>query len=156
LESTPGWRDLSARFDETLNLLKQTDVVKTVHRFGLHYINYFDHNILRNLTLAFSVDGESLFGESTLFKTVIPCDGYKLQLQVLTEVKVTPQIPSLKIKQGETGSLIDIDCYQDYPGAEGDLLKAIGTFIESAHAGEKQVFFSLLNDDFLKTFNPQY
>ncbi len=152
----PGWQDLSVAFTETLKLLKTSGVVKTAHRFGLHYVNFFRHNILNDLTLAIQVEKELLSGESTFFKTVLPCDGYKLQLQVMTDIKIALRAPVANLKQGDPGSMIDIDCYQEYPSTDTDFLAAATSFMESAHTGEKQVFFSLLTDDYLKKLDPKY
>lgn len=152
----PGWPSLSAGFKEALALLEKTRVIKTIHRYGLHYVNYFGRNILKDLTLRFLIKDEAIIGESTFFKTVLPGDGYKLQLQVLTDLKVMPQNPSIKIDPNVLGSLIDIDCFQDYPAVETEFLRAIDNFMESAHAGEKKLFFDLLTNDFLNTLNPKY
>jgi len=152
----PGWPSLSAGFKRTLAVLEKTHVIKTVHRFGLHYVNYFGRNILDDLTLRFFIKESPVQGESTLFKTVLPGDGYRMQVQVLTDLKVTPQFPSQKIDPNVLASLIDIDCYQDFPADGSELLLAVDDFMEAAHAGEKRLFFSLLTDDFLKTLNPKY
>ena len=151
----PGWQKIYGEFRETLGLAEESGVIKTIHRFGLHYVNYFDRNILPDLKLNVSIGDKGLVGESTLFKTVLPGDGYKLQLQVATDLKVTPQSAAIKIDPNALGSIIDIDCFQDYPPIGGDFLGAVGDFMESAHTGEKALFFSLLTEKFLSTLNPK-
>jgi len=150
----PKWATLSQRIRDALALMDKTGIIKTVHRFGLHYVNYFDRNILPDLELRFFIGEKEVTGETTMFKTVLAREGYKQQLQVFTDLKVTPISPTKKIDPNVLGSLIDIDCFQDYPTVGVDILPAINDFMESAHLGEKELFFSLLTEDFLKTLNP--
>ena len=50
------------------------------------------------------------------------------------------------------GSLIDIDVVLENPiGTE-----EISDIVEQAHNEEKELFFSLLDPNFLKTLNPEY
>jgi uncharacterized protein (TIGR04255 family) len=79
-----------------------------------------------------------------------------MQLQIVTDIKVSANNPSLGIDPNAPGSLIDIDCFVDYPAIGEDFLASIEAFMESAHAGEKTLFFSLLTREFLATLNPIY
>lgn len=152
----PGWKVLSNEFRQTLRVVHESQVIKTTSRFALHYVNYFDRNILPQLTLSVTIDAEPVNGESTVFKTILQGDGYRLQLQVVTDLKVSTNNPSLGVDPNVLGSLIDIDCFIDYPTVGEDFLGSLGSFMESAHAAEKKLFFDLLADEFLKTLNPKY
>lgn len=147
--SYPGWSALSEAFRDTFVLLLNTNVVKTVHRLGLRYINFFDRDILQELTLSFVIDHKKVSGESTFFRTVLPKQGCKLLLQVGKDVTL-PNKPEI------LGTLIDIDAYQEFPVMGLDFNGSIVAFLETAHTNEKALFFSLLRPEFLKTLNPVY
>jgi uncharacterized protein (TIGR04255 family) len=147
--SYPGWSALSNAFRDTFALLLDTKVVKTVHRLGLRYTNFFDRDILHELTLSFTIDDEKISGESTFFKTVLPREECKLLLQVGKDV-------ALPTKPGILGTFIDIDAYQEFPVMGLNFNASISKFLSTAHTHEKALFFNLLRKDFLDTLNPVY
>jgi uncharacterized protein (TIGR04255 family) len=147
--SYPGWSALSEAFRGAFALLLDTKVVKTVHRLALRYINFFDRDILHELTLSFTINDKKISGENTFFKTVLPSEGCKLLLQVGKDV-------ALPTKPGILGTLIDIDGYQEFPVLGLDFNASIAAFLEIAHTNEKELFFSLFRQEFLKTLNPVY
>ena len=62
---------------------------------------------------------------------------------------------SLKRERGnKEGSIIDIDTYVDDPKFTAD--KQLIELLDSEHEIIKNLFFSLLKPEFLKTLNPEY
>ena len=51
--------------------------------------------------------------------------------------------------------MIDVDVIKLFNDSN-DTSQFYLSFINSAHTKQKEVFFSLLKDDFLKTLNPEY
>ncbi|GAI33293.1 unnamed protein product [marine sediment metagenome] len=52
------------------------------------------------------------------------------------------------------GSIIDIDVYLKENG--NTIIDQFDSILKDAHIKEKELFFSLLKEDFLKEFNPEY
>jgi uncharacterized protein (TIGR04255 family) len=66
----------------------------------------------------------------------------------------TIQIANNAINRGKIGSIIDIDTF-----CTNNLLDFFSNkkeIINNAHTNEKELFFSLLKTDFLKTLNPTF
>jgi uncharacterized protein (TIGR04255 family) len=143
----PGWAAHSQRIKGTLSEFHRTGILARTLRFGLRYISFFAFDIYPNLLLRITVDETSLDGEETLFKTVLTRKGCKTLLQVGKGL-------SLVNKPSESGSVIDIDSFVTEIG--GEFIPALDHFLEQAHHAEKELFFSLLRPDFLKTLNPIY
>jgi uncharacterized protein (TIGR04255 family) len=143
----PGWAVLSKRIRETLNQFNETGIMIKVHRLGLRYISFFAFDIYPNLLLKIAVEGASLDGEETFFKTILTGHGCKSLLQISKGVV-------LRNKPSERGSVIDIDSFTATP--EGEFSNQLEQFLENAHLSEKELFFRLLKPEFLKTLNPTY
>jgi uncharacterized protein (TIGR04255 family) len=59
-------------------------------------------------------------------------------------------------EQKRIGSILDIDSFVVGPDAAEGFEAALAGFLENAHSAEKQLFFGLLKEEFLKTLNPTY
>ena len=143
-----GWEKLKCHVINILGLIKNADIIDHVIRLGHRYINFFEMDMLPNITMSFEMT-----------------KGYNIQnIQITTSVKdftldntvqfsnssvMYPNQPNEKL-----GSIIDIDTYKDYK--DNYFLSNIDNEIEDAHKSEKTLFFSLLNRDFIDTLNPQY
>jgi uncharacterized protein (TIGR04255 family) len=66
----PGWSTLSAGLKRALAVLEKTRVIKTVHRFGLHYVNYFGRNILVQRYIDFLVVRKSQYVQTPFLSAV--------------------------------------------------------------------------------------
>ena len=58
------------------------------------------------------------------------------------------------VEKSLSGSLIDIDSFKEYE--DNYFLENLESEINKVHICEKNMFFSLLTDDFLDTLNPIY
>lgn len=143
----PGWVSLSATMKNVLREFNTAAIVKQPVRFGLRYISFFPFDIYPKLQLKISVNEESWDGEETFFKTVLARGGCKSLLQVGKGL-------ALVGKPGETGSVIDIDTFTTETG--GEFLSVLDKFLESAHQSQKELFFTLLKQEFLQSLNPVY
>jgi uncharacterized protein (TIGR04255 family) len=152
----PRWNATRKGFNEVISLFRSTSIVETLHRFGLKYVNFFPGNVLPELELMLAIRGAQVPGEGTFIKTIVPASSFKIQLQVHNEAKITSQSPKLLITRNLPGTIIELDCYQDYPPSKDEFLKNIEQNLEAAHTQEKELFFRLLKDEFLQTLHPRY
>jgi len=146
-----GWATVFPKFAETLHEALATGVAHRVERFGLRFINFFDGDVFPNVRLLFSFLDAPLVGSETFLKTVLDLGEIKAVLQVGKDL--TLHVP---FRPTGIGSIIDIDCFVPDPPASKFLDGEVSRFLQTAHDREKEIFFSLLKDDFLQQFNPQY
>jgi len=140
-----GWDSFSSKIKECFSKLIKLKIIKKTERFGLRYINFFkDIDIFEKINFKIVLNQKELSGNKIFIKTSLKSDKFIRQLQVSNNSK----------NKDNKGSTIDIDVYFDENGET--TLDEITKVIESAHIKEKELFFELLNDEFLKEFNPEY
>ena len=143
-----GWHAWSTFFHSILNEVEKTEVLSKVERIGLRYINIFDNNILENTNVKLLIDNNQLLHETSNLRTELVDSGFIKVLQIGNAVNITSN------NQSRIGSIIDIDCIYNFK--DEDFFKDYSGLINMAHEKEKELFFTLLNDEFLKSLNPKY
>jgi uncharacterized protein (TIGR04255 family) len=147
----PGWNTVFPKFAETLSEGLATGVARRVERFGLRFINFFEEDVFPNLHLSFSFRNAPVVGGETFFKTVLDLGEVKAALQVGKDLML-----NVPFKPTRIGSIIDIDCFMASLPSGNFLDEEVSRFLDIAHQREKETFFSLLREEFLQRFNPQY
>ncbi len=143
-----GWEAWSNFFKTVLCEVEKTGILKNVERIGLRYINVFDLNILKCTNIELRLNKNLLIDETSNLRTeLVDADFIKI-LQVGNSVTI------LTNNKTRTGSIIDIDCIYDFRGK--DFFSTYADIVDTAHKKEKELFFSLLNDDFINSLEPQY
>lgn len=144
-----GWECLSQRIYETFTTLADLKIMNDIFRFGLRYINMFDDlNIYDKSNLKVFLNEQS-FSDTTINLTMeIPTGEYVNQLKVINHAQV------MVAKSVRKGSIIDIDTALNR--FSGNFFEGIQSIVENAHTYEKQLFFSLLKDDFIASLHPVY
>lgn len=139
-----GWNKFSTVISEVLNRIEVTTVVKSVNRVGIRYINFFDDNIFDKINLNVQINNFLIEYRSTVIKTEILQDEYISTLQIANSVSIAEKV----------GSIIDIDTSINIQ--IDDFFRNMENIINQGHQFEKELFFSLLKDDFLESLNPEY
>lgn len=139
-----GWTEFSKVIFDILKKLDETGVVKKVERVGLRYINFFDVDIFNNIDLEVNIRDESIPYENTIIKTEIKKEEFINSLQIANNVKINKK----------SGSVIDIDTYTE--NNLDDFFENKKKIINSAHTIEKTMFFDLLKQEFLNTFETHH
>jgi len=139
-----GWNSFFREF-RTVYRPFESEVIGRVSRIGLRYIDAFEGHILVQTQFALAVDDVSL--ASSRLNIQLPIEG-RDGFQLL--FRLANGIPTIAGKQ-VPGSLIDLDAFAE-PKPFSDVLG----MIESGHLQQKELFFSVLKDDYLKTLNPTY
>jgi uncharacterized protein (TIGR04255 family) len=139
-----GWEEFSKQIFSILDKVKNIEIIDSVERIGIRYINFFDHDIFNNIELKVSLGKDDIDYKNTIIRTEIEQDTFKSSLQVANNANHNKKL----------GSIIDIDTFttnnlQNFFDQKEDL-------ISEGHLKEKELFFSLLKEDFLKSFNPTY
>lgn len=141
-----GWEAFQSEIREYINTIKDLSIVDMVLRVGLHVINFFPEiDIFTNAKIQISLSDKILDLKNALFRTEFSHDD---------NIKSTLHISNNALISSTTGSIIDIDSNFDYNQNLNDdvLLEKIS----KTHSSEKELFFSLIKDEFLQTLNPEY
>ncbi len=120
-----------------------------IERIGLRYINLFDENIFDKVKFEVKIIDKPLTHESTNLRTEIIDDKFVKVLQIGNAVNFIKNNSTL------TGSIIDIDCLYNIED-NLDFFTNYRKVIEDAHIREKKLFFSLLEESFLKELQPKF
>jgi uncharacterized protein (TIGR04255 family) len=139
-----GWEPFSNQIFDTLKNVDRIGVIGEVSRIGIRYINFFENDIFKNINLKVSIGNDDIECRNTIIRTEIEHETFKSSLQVANNAN----------QKGKLGSIIDIDTFTD--AGLNDFFVKKEELIKLGHSKEKELFFSLLKEDFLKTLNPTY
>ncbi len=150
------YENWSSYFDEIKNVINffnfEKDIV--INKIGLRYISEYPNMDLRdNIKFEFKFGFPNISSNSYSFNTEF---NYKEALIILT---LRNQIPfNVNTNKEETInlSIIDIDVIQENINLNIKEVENIYKKIETNHLYEKEIFFNILNENFLKSLNPQY
>ena len=141
-----GWDKFSEQIQRTHASVKETNVVSSLTRVALRYINIFEEiNILTGTNFKAFLGDEALRSEKINFSAEIPSDKSISQLKIINFAEAV--ISGKQIK----GSIIDIDSAvnpQDFD--------SFSAAVEYSHTEEKALFYKVLGEQFIKTLNPEY
>ena len=151
-----AWASVSKVFSDAIAGFLEVDRTIVLERFGLRYSNFFPGNVLSKLNLGVVIADGTITGEDTYLRATLLAEPFKMQIQIVTDSKIKVNDPRLNIDPDLAGTLLILDCYQDHTMLEQDFLHKLHDNLETAHAKDKQLFFDLLRDEFLKTLNPKY
>lgn len=143
-----GWPEFSEQIYSLYLRLFKLNIISNVLRLGVRYVNFFEDDIFSKIKLSLSIDNNEHKSKNTLIRTEIDKNGFTNTIHIANDV--TRAVGSKVFK----GSIIDIDTSRNYIDAR--FLTDFKNEVESAHSTEKELFFSLLKDDFLKFLKPIY
>ncbi|MBK0370566.1 TIGR04255 family protein [Flavobacterium agrisoli] len=139
-----GWTQFSNQILSILDRIEEVGIVDSVERIGIRYINFFENNIFKDIDLKICIGQNDIAYKNTIIRTEIEQVSFKSSLQVANNVNLNNRV----------GSIIDIDTFTE--SNLNDFFKQKSELISKGHSLEKELFFSLLKVDFLKTLNPIY
>ncbi len=145
-----GWDDFSKYSVDLICKIIQAKIIKKVLRLGHRYVNFFEGNILDNLTVQVSL-GNDCEVENLLIRSEIK-DGDFVNIMQLSNCA---QYKSPSMNKGALGTIIDIDTIREY-NTEDYFITHVEQELNVAHCCEKKLFFSLLQPHFLESLNPTY
>jgi uncharacterized protein (TIGR04255 family) len=147
-----GWIDFSSKIKDVFGRLINTLAIENFVRIGLRYINVFqDKNIFKDSNLNIELNGKSLTDNEINIITVLPYEYCMQKLIIINPANVEAE-GIIK-----NGSVIDIDTFlKECPIECGKSIDLLMECINNAHEEEKQLFFSLLSMEMIKSLNPKY
>ena len=123
--------------------------ISEVIRVGLRYINLFIDDIWENININVKIISDEIHSDEIFVRTLLDKGEYKVNLQTGNQLK-------LEDNQQVVGraSVIDIDTFKQ--GENIEFFENMNSILERSHSIEKEIFFGLLKDNFLKSLNPEY
>ena len=146
IQQYPGWNKFRAIIKNIVSIIINATLIKQVDFIGLRYVNFFTLNIFDYINL--HIEGLPQKGSSTIFRTEFKTDTHINVLQISNGVHVKNQFINAD------GSLLDITTVVNTQ--HGLNIDNLEENIDTARCKEKELFFFLLKDDYLKTLSPIY
>jgi len=140
-----GWDVFSQKIYSMYKQVKTSDVIENIERVGLRYINVLEGiNVFEKSNFVLSLKENPIIQKTTI-KTEMTSEKGFCQFNVVSNAETTVGGKIL------LGSVIDIDSVVDM-GKFSDIREAV----EYAHDKEKELFYEILEDKYIKTLNPIY
>ncbi len=141
-----GWDVFKVEIINFFNTIKDLSIIDNVSRVALRVINFFPNiDIFQQAKISLTISEEPIISQKTLLTTEFIYDN---------SINSTLNISNDAMINSVQGSIIDIDTFREY-NKSFDVYSIISD-IEAIHDKEKALFFSLLKDEFLKNYNPEY
>ena len=143
------WESYYSEIHEVFEKVKEIGFISEVLRVGLRYINLFVDDIWDNINISVKISDDEIQGDEIFLRTLLDKGEYKVNLQTGNQLKLEDNNQVVG-----RASVIDIDTFiLDDKIAFFSNMKEI---LWNAHQVEKEIFFGLLKDNFLKSLSPEY
>ncbi len=149
IENYTTWHEF---LDEILIVFKkigEIGFISTVNRVGLRYINLLDGDIWDNINITVKIFDKEITDNEVFVRTVYVRDEFKQHLQVGNRLNMEKNRPHI----GKV-SVIDIDTFLEEENI--NFFENMEMILGKGHEFEKEMFFGLLKEEFLNSFNPEY
>ncbi len=148
-----GWDDLSKKFYSLIEKIEKLGLINNYLKIGVRYINFFDFFAVFDI-----IDGlffqNNIFStlNNTIVRTTIEDDNYVNILSISNKAEI-----GIENEIRKEGSIIDIDSFYENDDGSINDFKTLKKHLEKVHNNEKQLFFNLLNNEYLeKTYDVEY
>lgn len=140
-----GWTKYAEQIDKVFSVVQGLGIIEKPLRVGVRYISFFENtDIFKHLKVEMKLAGNSLIGSQNIMRSEFEYENFKCVVQLAN---------SAIMNNKQKGSSIDIDVITDNNSTILSNFKAI---VNTAHELEKKLFFSFVDPEFLKKFNPEY
>ena len=151
LDKYPGWKRYFNCIEGVIKNLFEKYLIKSVSRIGLRYISEYPEmsvfDVMKERPVLSLPHGR---GQNITYRTEIRNEHYTIVLNVADRVAKQGAIPDESFF-----SLIDVDVFKVLSQPQPNVEAVLNT-TEYLHKIEKEVFFGILKEDYIKTLNPEY
>lgn len=143
-----GWSAFSPEIFSIHTDLNKLGIIEKPTRIGLRYINFFENlNIFEKIKLELRLASQPFLENKNILRTEYRVNSFDHIIQITNVASTVDK------NERKTGSSMDIDIvFQNEPFSTEDFQR----IVEEAHQIEKKIFFGIIEDSFLETFNPSY
>lgn len=152
----PGWSNFKPAIIKVMDILKGADILKSVERYSLKYIDLLPATDLREQVSFINFDvtlaGHKLENEAFQIRLEIPRNGFLHAVQVVSSATAT-----LHTGESRQGLVVDVDTIANQQGISfEELLRGFPDKLEVIHQANKEVFFDCLNPQTITALEPEY
>lgn len=152
----PGWDSFKPAIVEVMNILKGADILRSVERYSLKYIDLLPETDLAKQASFVNFDvtlaGHKLEKEAFHIRLEIPRDGFMHTVQVLSSATAT-----LHTGESRQGLIVDVDTIANQQEVSFDeLLSGFSDKLDAIHKANKEVFFDCLKQQTITALEPEY
>jgi len=149
-----GWNEYKEEMQNALTKIFTIKEIEVFNRVGIRYISEYSEVDIKDVTkFEFTFGIPQIKSNTFVFRTEFDWDEFRIIVSLQHKSPVLNAIDRKNMELQQI-SVIDIDIITE--GLEiknaTDLLKKI----EVTHSKEKEVFFSILKEEFIQTLNPVY
>jgi uncharacterized protein (TIGR04255 family) len=148
-----GWEKYSQIISAIMSDLFDKKAVKDFNRISIRYISEFKNiDIYQGIKGTIDISNAGLKLDNSILRLVDESDNLKTYMTLTNKAKRISQSP-----QGQEiieASLIDINVYENFNPLSD--LGILMNKLNQIHTKQKEVFFGLINNDFLDKLNPEY
>lgn len=141
-----GWEKFLPIIESILTKVLDTEIMAQIKRVAIRTVNFFEEDILGNLK--FTVSSPIPFNKTQYNYT----DHYEDNGFIIRTTIANKASRAISKNEMVLGSVLDIDSYIE-KDTNADL-SIIKSHIETTHDKGKNIFFDLLNEDFLDSLGP--
>ncbi len=153
IEKYIGWTVYGKEIISLITKLFENEVILKITRMGIRYISEFPGSDLYKM-VNLSVSSSFFTNDNDTGR--ISFERFENENRIIVNLIITKNLKPFTqaAKSSKELSIIDVDIIRK--DLNIDDFRASEKLLISLHQKEKQVFFSLLNDDFLSTLKPEY
>ena len=150
-----SWKKYKPEIIKALTQLTKAKVIERYTRIGLRYISEYPNIDLRNcVKFSFTFGMPEINSETYSFRSEFKVNDLKVILNLNNHLPIANSKGATNEITITPTSSIDIDVIMDNMDVKD--LKIILTNIDMIHDKEKEIFFTLLKEQFIETLNPIY
>lgn len=149
-----GWTEYFLFIKKVINRLTEQKIILGFGRIGIRYISEFPNiDIFDKLNLSFKMSGLNNAISNGNFRIEWQDSYHQIIANIGSKLPISSIIETSEGK-AEYVSLIDLDIIVQ----KLEIVKNESLFelLDDIHTKQKEIFFGLLQDDFLATLNPEY
>lgn len=152
----PGWGSFKPAITEVMGVLKDANVIRSVERYALKYIDLIPATSLQEQVAFVNFDitlaGHKLTREVFQLRIEIPRDGFIHAVQVVSSATAT-----LQSGESRQGLVVDVDTIATLKSILFDeLLTGFSEKLEAIHQANKKIFFDCLKPETITALEPEY
>jgi len=151
LEKYLGWDDYKSQIQQVMNLAHEFMEIRSYSRLGIRYVSeYPNQDIGKCVKFDFTFGMPEIKSDSFFFRSEFKSGDYNVILQLSNKLPIVKEIGIAPIPI----SIIDLDVISTQIRSRNpiDLMNDL----DLLHAREKEIFFTLLREDFLTSLKPEY
>ncbi|MCK5536167.1 MAG: TIGR04255 family protein [Bacteroidales bacterium] len=142
-----GWDNYYEIITNILTILSELKFIDNITRVGVRYIDFFTNSNIFS-KLKFKVENFPFNQDQTTYVTTFLNDSFRTNLQVSNATEIIVR------NEKHIGSIFDTDTYKEEINTFN--LNNLLQTIRDAHDLEKRIFYTLIDEEFIENFNPEY